>query len=91
LFGDGAGQSEEQKRRKGAAFTNRQHRVVLLRKAVAVWPVALDELLATVVLTVRVAVTAAIPVMAGGAATEQEGRSTAVAGPITVSRAPSSP
>jgi hypothetical protein len=44
----------------------------------------LDGLLAAVVLTVSVADTAAIEVMAGGAATEQVGRSTAVAGPVTV-------
>src|SRR5271163_3952487 len=55
-----------------------------LRKAVAVWPVPLDELLAAVVLTVSVVVTAAVVVMAGGAATEQVGRSTAVVGPVTV-------
>ena len=55
-----------------------------MRKAVAVWPFALDELPAAVVLTVTVVVTAAVPVMAGGAATEQVGRSTAVAGPVTV-------
>jgi hypothetical protein len=59
-------------------------RLRYLRKAVAGWPVALDELLAAVVLTVSVAVTAVIEVMAGGAATEQVGRSTAVAGPVTV-------
>jgi hypothetical protein len=62
-----------------------------LRKAVAVWPVALDELLAAVVLTVSVAVTAAVPVMAGGAATEQLGRSTAVAGPVTVQESATEP
>jgi hypothetical protein len=54
-----------------------------LRKAVAAWPVALDELLAAVVLTVSVAATAAVPVMAGGAVTEQVGRSTAFVGPVT--------
>jgi hypothetical protein len=62
-----------------------------LRKAVAVWPVALDELLAAVVLTVSVAVTAVVPVMAGGAATEQVGRSTAVAGPVTVQESATEP
>ena len=35
-----------------------------LRKAVAAWPVALDDLLAAVVLTVSVADTAVVPVMA---------------------------
>ena len=60
-------------------------------KAVAAWPVALDELLAAVVLTVSVAVTAAVPVMAGGAATEQVGRSTAVAGPVTVQESATEP
>jgi hypothetical protein len=44
----------------------------------------LDELLAAVVLTVSVVVTDAVPVMAGGAATEQVGGSAAVAGPVTV-------
>jgi hypothetical protein len=44
----------------------------------------LDELLPAVVLTVSVAVTAAVPVMAGGAETEQVGRSTAFVGPVTV-------
>jgi hypothetical protein len=59
-------------------------RLCSLRKpAVAAWPVALDELLAAVVLTVSVADTAVVPVMAGGAATEQVGGSTAVAGPVT--------
>jgi hypothetical protein len=43
----------------------------------------LDQLLAAVVLTVRVADTPVIPVMAGGAATEQVGGSTAVDGPLT--------
>jgi hypothetical protein len=43
----------------------------------------LDELLAAAVLTVSVADTAVVPVMAGGAATEQVGGSTAVAGPVT--------
>jgi hypothetical protein len=62
-----------------------------LRKAAAAWPVALDELLAAVVLTVSVAVTAAVPVMAGGAATEQVGRSTAVAGPVTVQESATEP
>jgi hypothetical protein len=62
-----------------------------LRKAVAVWPVALDELLAAVVLTVSVAVTAAVPLMAGSAATEQVGRSTAVAGPVTVQESATEP
>ena len=52
---------------------------------------ALDELLAAVVLTVSVAVTAAVPVMAGGAATEQVGRSTAVAGPVTVQESATEP
>jgi hypothetical protein len=51
----------------------------------------LDELLAAVVLTVSVAVTAAVPVMAGGAATEQVGRSTAVAGPVTVQESATEP
>ena len=41
-------------------------------------------MLAAVVLTVSVVVTAAVPVMAGGAATEQVGGSTAVAGLFTV-------
>jgi len=45
---------------------------------------ALDELLAAVVLTVSVADTLVIPVMAGSAATEQVGGSTAIAGPVTV-------
>src|SRR5271168_4871430 len=58
-------------------------RLCWLRKAIAALPVALDELLAAVVLTVSDAVTAAVPVMAGGAATEQLGRSTAVVGPVT--------
>jgi hypothetical protein len=62
-----------------------------LRKAVAAWPLALDELLAAVVLTVSVAVTAAVPVMAGGAAKEQVGRSTAVAGPVTVQESATEP
>jgi hypothetical protein len=62
-----------------------------LRKAVAAWPVALDELLAAVVLTVSVAVTAAVPVMAGGAATEQVGRSTAFVGPVTVQESATDP
>jgi hypothetical protein len=62
-----------------------------LRKVVAVWPVALDELLAAVVLTVSVAVTAAVPVMTGRAATEQVGRSTAVAGPVTVQESATEP
>jgi hypothetical protein len=62
-----------------------------LREAVAVWPVALDELLAAVVLTVSVAVTAAVPVMVGGAATEQVGRSTAVAGTVTVQESATAP
>jgi hypothetical protein len=61
------------------------------RKAVTVWPDALDELLAAVVLTVSVAVTAAVPVMAGGAATEQVGRSTAVVGPVTVQESATEP
>ena len=60
-------------------------------KAVAAWPVALDELLAAVVLTVSVADTAAIELMAGGAATEQVGRSTAVAGPVTVQESATEP
>jgi hypothetical protein len=51
----------------------------------------LDELLAAVVLTVSVAVTAAVPVIAGGAATEQVGRSTAVAGPVTVQESATEP
>jgi hypothetical protein len=59
-------------------------RLCWLRKAVAASPVALDELLAAVVLTVSVVVTAAVPVMAGGVATEQVGGSAAVAGPFTV-------
>ena len=59
-------------------------RLRCLRKAVAAWPVALDELLAAVVLIVSVVVTGAVPVMAGGIATEQVGGSTAVAGPFTV-------
>ena len=59
-------------------------RLRCLRKAIAAWPVALDELLAAVVLTVSVVVTAAVPVMAGGAATEQVGGSAAVAGAFTV-------
>jgi hypothetical protein len=62
-----------------------------LGKAVAAWPVALDELLAAVVLTVSVADTAAVPVIAGGAATEQVGRSTAVAGPVTVQESATEP
>jgi hypothetical protein len=62
-----------------------------LRKAADAWPVALDELLAAVVLTVSVAVTAAVPVMAGGAAAEQVGRSTAVAGPVTVQESATEP
>jgi hypothetical protein len=62
-----------------------------LRKAVAVWPLALDELLAAVVLTVSVAVTAAVPVMAGAAATEQVGRSTAVVGPVTAQETATEP
>ena len=62
-----------------------------MRKAADAWPVALDELLAAVVLTVSVAVTAAVPVMAGGAATEQVGRSTAVAGPVTVQESATEP
>ena len=61
------------------------------RKAVAAWPLALDELLAAVVLTVSVAFTAAVPVIAGGAATEQVGRSTAVAGPVTVQESATEP
>jgi hypothetical protein len=44
-----------------------------------------------VVLTVSVAVTAAVPVMAGGAAKEQVGRSTAVAGPVTVQESATEP
>jgi hypothetical protein len=55
-----------------------------VRKAVAAWPVALDELFAAVVLTVSVVVKDAVPVMAGGAATEQVGGSAAVARPVTV-------
>src|SRR5580700_5127777 len=66
-------------------------RLCWLRKAVDAWPVALDELLAAVVLTVSVAVTAAVPVMAGGAATEQAGGSTAVAGPVTVQESTTEP
>jgi hypothetical protein len=62
-----------------------------LRKAVVVWSVTLDERLAAVVLTVSVAVTAAVPVMAGGAATAQEGRSTAFAGPVTVQESATEP
>ena len=38
-----------------------------------------------------VAVTAAVPVIAGGAATEQVGRSTAVAGPVTVQESATEP
>src|ERR1700722_20972588 len=49
-------------------------RLCWLRKAVAAWPVALVELLAAVVLTVSVAVTAAVPVMAGGAGAGPGGR-----------------
>ena len=66
-------------------------RLCLLRKAVAAWPVALDELPAAVVLTVSVAVTAAAPVMAGGAATEQVGRSTAFVAPVTVQESATEP
>jgi hypothetical protein len=66
-------------------------RLCSLGKAVAAWPVALDGLLAAVVLTVSVAVTAAVPVMAGGAAKEQVGRSTAVAGPVTVQESATEP
>ena len=55
-----------------------------LRKAVAAWPVALDELVAAVVLTVSVVDTAVVPVMGGGAATEQVGGSIAADGPVTV-------
>ena len=55
-----------------------------LRKAVSAWPAALGELLAAVVLTVSVVVTAAVPVIAGGAAMEQVGGLTAVAGAVTV-------
>jgi hypothetical protein len=62
-----------------------------LWEAVAVWPVTLDELLAAVVLTVSVAVTANVSVMAGGAPTEQVGRSTAVAGPVTVQESATEP
>jgi hypothetical protein len=62
-----------------------------LRKAVAAWPVALDELLAAVVLTVSTAVTAAVPVMAGGAATEQAGGSTAVVGLVTTQESATEP
>jgi hypothetical protein len=51
----------------------------------------LDELLAAVVLTVSVADTPVIPVMAGGAATEQVGGSTAVAGPVTVQESATEP
>jgi hypothetical protein len=51
----------------------------------------LDELLAAVVLTVSTAVTAAAPVMAGGAATEQVGGSTAVVGPVTVQESATEP
>jgi glycine/D-amino acid oxidase-like deaminating enzyme len=51
----------------------------------------LDELLAAVVLTVSTAVTADAPVMAGGAATEQVGGSTAVVGPITVQESATEP
>src|SRR5580700_11159281 len=66
-------------------------RLCWLRKAVAAWPVALDELLAAVVLTVSVAVTAAVPVMAGGAATEQVGGSIAAAGPVTAQESATEP
>jgi hypothetical protein len=62
-----------------------------LRKAAAAWPVALDELLAAVVLTVSVAVTAAVPLMAGGAAMEQVGRSTAFVGPVTAQESATEP
>jgi hypothetical protein len=62
-----------------------------LGKAVATWPVAFDELLAAVVLTVSIAVTVVVPVMGGGAATEQVGRSTAVAGPVTVQESATEP
>jgi hypothetical protein len=41
-------------------------------------------MLAAVVLTVSVVFTAAVPVMAGGAATERIGGSTAIAGPFTL-------
>jgi len=51
----------------------------------------LDELLAAVVLTVSIADTAVVPVMAGGAATEQVGGSTAVAGPVTVQESATEP
>jgi hypothetical protein len=44
-----------------------------------------------VVLTVSIADTAVVPVMAGGAATEQVGRSTAVAGPVTVQESATEP
>src|ERR1700733_8474169 len=66
-------------------------RLCCLRKAVAAWPVALDELLAAVVLTVSVADTPVIPVMASGAETEQVGGSTAVAGPVTVQESATEP
>jgi hypothetical protein len=66
-------------------------RLCWLRKAVAAWPVALDELPAAVVFTVSVADTAVVPVMAGGAATEQAGGSTAVAGPVTVQESATEP
>jgi hypothetical protein len=51
----------------------------------------LDEVLAAVVLTVSVADTAVVPVMAGDAGTEQVGRSTAVAGPVTVQESATEP
>jgi hypothetical protein len=66
-------------------------RLCFLRKAVTEWPVALDELLAAVVLTVSVTDTAVVPVIAGGAATEQVGGSTAVAGPVTVQESATEP
>src|ERR1700759_4145628 len=66
-------------------------RLCWLRKAVAAWPAALDELLAAVVLTVSVAVTAAVPLVAGGAGMEQVGRSTALVGPVTVQESATKP
>jgi hypothetical protein len=66
-------------------------RLCWLRKAVAAWPVALDELLTAVVLTVSVADTVVVPVMAGGAATEHVGGSIAVAAPVTVQESATGP
>src|ERR1700735_4694350 len=66
-------------------------RLCWLGKAEPGLPVAMDELLAAVLLTVRVAVTAVVPGMAGGAATEQLGRSAALAGPVTVQESATEP